>query len=690
MRTYTVALGLDGTKDSDTPLEDIGRNFWPQPVADTETALDDLWHAAVNGRGGFFSASDPDTFATELNSMLQQLAEETRRAAAAVTANSTQVEEGSLLYQASMQSGTWTGELRAHKINPETNAPSEQPLWEAGKKIDPSKHADRKIFTVTGYGTGKGAEFNANNLTGANQATLRGNPNLVNYLRGDKSNEGMADGKFRPRSTLLGDIVNSTPEHAGGRNFMFDLLPGSEGSSYPTWLEQRRRLDGTIFVGSNNGMLHAFNAKTGAEEFAYVPYNISHKLDKLAEHDYQHDYYVDGSPKAMDVYLNNGWKTILIGSTGLGGRSVFALDVSNPGGFNTNSVLWEYTHNDLGYGVNHPTIARLKNGKWYALFGNGYNSSSNIPKLFLVELSTGQATVVSASVSSGSGANGLADVTPVDLNGDRVTDVVYAGDLHGNMHKFDLTDVGNNLSASDVATSIIFTAADSSGRRQPITSRPEVSGHPDQGAVMVFFGTGQYFLDGDDIVGNSPQIQTFYGIVDRGGSAVTRSQLLEQTIVSEKEESYGGRTYQTRQISKNSNLEKSVNGWYLDLVIQAHPAIGERVVSASSVQGGRVRFMTFTPSDDPCGGGGINWLMEIDALSGAHFHKPIWDLSGDGKYDSSGGGARLGDGPPGSLSRSLTTEGGPNQLYPDAEGSQIGVDDAGSGADAGRQSWREL
>ena len=235
MRTFTVALGLHGTKDSKTKLETITTDFWPDPHqvgADVATRLDDLWHASINGRGGFFAASEPTTFGRELNNMLSRIVEENRRSAAAVTANSRQIEEGTLLYQARMTSGSWAGEFRAYEVDPATNEASLTPKWEAGKLIDPST---RKIFTILPSGVGK--EFTWSALKSGAPETLT--EDVVNYIRGDRSKEGTGAGKLRPRETLLGDIVNSTPEYVGGRNFMFNRLPGDEGATYKAWLSGR-------------------------------------------------------------------------------------------------------------------------------------------------------------------------------------------------------------------------------------------------------------------------------------------------------------------------------------------------------------------------------------------------------------------------------------------------------------------
>jgi len=467
---------------------------------------------------------------------------------------------------------------------------------------------------------------------------------LVAYLRGDTSNSGTYNPAFRSRNTVLGDIVNSNPAFVGTRDFGFKQIPGTEGTEYTnfrnTFAYQNR--SPAIYVGANDGMLHAFNADTGRELFAYVPNTVYPNLAALTDTNYAHQYYVNGSPRASDAYLSGAWKTILVGTPGAGGRSVFALDITKPSSFNASKVLWEITSaddSDLGYVLGQPTIARMNDGSWVALVGNGYNSANDHAILFIINLSNGSVQKIDTGVGSSSAQNGLSAPVPVDLDGDKITDVIYAGDLQGNMWKFDVTASNTNSwdvafkSGSPAQPAPLFTALDAGGAKQSITVRPAVGSHPD-GGVMVYFGTGKFFEVGDNIIPAIPQVNTFYAIRDTDNTVSGRSALQVQTIDYEKTNvAFGANVFDIRVVSNNTTDYTTQKGWYLDLKSPANGPEGERLVVDSLLRNGRIIFSTLIPAVDPCGFGGSGWLMEIDALNGARFADSVFDLDGDGLFD---------------------------------------------------------
>jgi len=288
----------------------------------------------------------------------------------------------------------------------------------------------------------------------------------------------------------------------------------------------------------------------------------------------------------------------------------------------------------LGLTMGQASVVRMANGQYVAVFGNGYNSNLGVAVLYFVDIATG-ALIKSITTEVG-GDNGLSTPIAIDENGDRIVDAIYAGDLLGNMWKFDVTDV--DPSNWDVAFSSggtpapLYAAKDSSNVTQPITAKPQVGNHPD-GGVMVYFGTGKYFETGDNIVGVSPQIQTFYGIRDDSSAVDDRSDLIEQTIDAEGVKG----DFDVRQTSENAVDYSAKDGWYMDLVTPPQPgtAVGERVVSFPLLRNGRIIFATLLPDDASCSFGGSSWLMELDALTGQRLELSPFDLTGDNEINLS-------------------------------------------------------
>lgn len=642
---FTVGLGVNGTLDPSTDLAGLeaGTTSWPQPSTTGSGAnIDDLWHAALNSRGDFFSAADPDTFADALTASLNSIVGRSS-SASAITSNSTRLDTDTNIYQARFDSSDWTGELYAYEIESDGSVGNQ--AWKATDNIPAA--ASRSIFTLNSNSS-NGVTFEWNSLSNAQKTDLDTNilgvddglgQDRLAYLRGDQSQELKNGGSFRNRSSVLGDIINSDPLFVGTPDYGYALLSGTEGTDYTTFRENTayKNRQGMLYFGANDGMLHALNADSGAEVFTYVPSFLFPELSDLTSPDYAHKYYVDGSARAGDAYINGVWRTVLLGSAGAGGRGIFALDVTYPGTFDAGDVMWEYTHADLGYTIGQPTIVRLNDDSWAALFGNGYNSDNHKAMLFLVDIETGNLIkAFDTEVGSSASPNGLATPVPVDIDGDRITDYVYAGDLHGNLWKFDL--IGSNPNQWEIAfkqgntPKPLFVAVDGSGNTQPITIRPAVGNHPDSGR-MVYFGTGKYIEIGDNVVGLNPQVQTFYGIWDNDNDQVDRGDLLEQTILAEIDATTAGLVSDVRAISNNTADWNSHDGWYLDLESPVSGAEGERVISAPLLRHGRIIFPTVIPSADVCDYGGSSWLMEMNALSGARLAYSVFDMNGDGKVD---------------------------------------------------------
>ncbi|QWZ81233.1 MULTISPECIES: pilus assembly protein [Aeromonas] len=633
---FTVGLGVNGTLNpaSGKPVS------WPSPYGSDAKKIDDLWHAAVNSKGNFFSAADPDTFAAALSSTLAQIAAR-NSSASSVTANATRLDSNTHIYQARYNSGDWSGQLVSIPLN--SDGTLGEIAWDAATLIpEPSA---RNIFTRQ---DGVGIPFRWDTLNVTNRALFNvagdnQGESRVAYLRGDRSGEQRNGGAFRNRSDLLGDIINSDPVYVGKRDYGYSSAAGltqTEREGYQAFLSSTAitRRPPMLYVGANDGMLHGFRVADGVERLAYIPSSLLGELNQLTRPNYSHRYYVDGTPRVGDAYLGSRWKSILLGSTGAGGKAVFAIDVTAPDNFTADKMQWEFTDSEMGVALAAPTLVRVKaDNKWVALVANGYNSTSQTARLFVLDLATGAIIKeIDTEVGSSSEPNGLSSPLPVDQDGDRVVDYVYAGDLHGNLWKFDLTDKNSAQWGSALKTGNkpkpLFQACNgscSAGTRQPITMRPLAIRHP-KGGVMVMMGTGSYFTNDDKLVPATPRLEAVYGIWDTGATVLS-SQLLQQSITHEFVANGTTIKFNVRVVSNRNVNYTSQKGWYLLLKSPSlSKGVGERAVSEMLYRHKRLIFNTLIPSADACDFGGRSWLMELDPISGARLTYSVFDVNGDG------------------------------------------------------------
>lgn len=681
MVTFGVGLGVTGSQDPTAAFQAVkdGTSInWVSPFGNNNGKLDDLLHAAVNSRGGFFSAADPDEFATKLTNVLDNIASQDSSSSSAV-ANTTRLDTDTLVYQAKFSPINWSGQLLAFTVPPTGIVDTDNPVWDADDEL-PS-HANRKILS-TKPGTG-GITFNWTQLSTAQKNLLHkdafgvtdnAGEARLNYLRGDTSQTGPASDPFRSRVTvgandadgfdLLGDIVNSDPIFVGTGDFGYGRptsgMTTTEKSAYNTFRSQTSYINRKkmIYIGANDGMMHGFDAQTGKELFAYVPNALFPKLSALTSDSYSHDYYVDATPHMGDAYINNNWKTVVTSTLGAGGRAIFAIDATDPGSVGAGDVMWEVEADDndntlkhMGYMLGKPQIVRVyAQDKWVALVGNGYNSADHKAVLFVIDVKDGSVIkAIDTGVGSAAAPNGLGTPLAADLNSDRIVDTVYAGDLHGNLWKFDLS---GNVNQWDVAIKQgnnlkpLYQACDGASctatNMQPITTQPTIAPNTDAGGVMVLFGTGQYFTNSDAQVSASPRTEAFYGIYDCGaqsnsncGDTVTRSELVQQSIILEDDR---GTTDLGDDIRVTSDLDvtisNSVKGWFLELIPPAaSDGGGERVVANPILVNNVVLFVTFVPDSNPCNFGGSSWLMEINPTTGARMPHPVLDSNNDGVID---------------------------------------------------------
>lgn len=642
---YTVGFGVEGKLNADNPtltnseiLQGItdGTIVWPNPSSDDAAKLDDLWHAAVNSRGGFFNASNPTEFVNALNATLKEI-ESYTGSYSIVSANTTSLSANSAIYQGGFLSG-WIGRLYKYSLNETTGVVSDTPV----RATTPAAN-NRNIYTWGNDGTA--TSFQWTNLSDEQKARLNTNPDSgltdgngedrLNYLRGIQSSEQQNGGSFRNRklpagtqgSAILGDIINSSPSYVSNEDYGYgdktSKLTTVEKTSYAAFNKSTR--DPMVYVGANDGMLHAFDAESLEEKFAVIPSVAFTNLNLLTSTDYAHEYYVDGTPIIGDAYFNSSWKTILLGSTGNGGKSIFAIDITDPSQMNASKLMWQFDTsngtyaNDMGYSIPHPSIVRLHNGKFAAIVSNGYSSVSGHAVLFIIDIQNG--SVIRKIDTNVGSDNGLSSPAPVDVNNDKITDFVYAGDLKGNIWKFDLT----STDPDSWTFSKLFTActADtcSDSNRQPITTKPEIIRNP-KGGYNVLFGTGSYFSTTDN---TASRIETIYGVRDTGTTALTRTSLLRQKIVAE--------TNSYRVISDTQVNYASYNGWYLPLVYpdNSTTASGERVINDVVLSNQKLIVTTTIPSAaSSCDSGGQSWLMELDPINGSRLSYVVLDTNGDG------------------------------------------------------------
>ena len=535
----------------------------------------------------------------------------------------------------------------------------------------------------------------------ANLTAISANgPDLVKYLRGDRANESPNGKQWRKRSSLLGDIVNAAPAYLGPPSALYpdvwmdadvsnpNATAAEDGYPYSTFRSVNSTRKGLLLAGANDGMLHAFEAAvwnssankwvdgSGKEVFAYVPGSVLLRTDKrattgstladVANTNYgsspPHRYFVDGSPTVGDAFFGTAkaWRSVVVSGLGGGGQAVFALDVTSPSAVAdldvVKKVLWEYTDlddPDLGNTFSQPNIIRIldnKKGRWVALFGNGFNSdfpdgaaSSGEGKLIALNIEDGK--FVNAWFTN-STSRGLATAVPIDTNGDFTADYAYAGDLDGNLWRFDLSSFNSK-------GTLIYQALDANGNPQPITTRPSVARHPEHSGVLVYFGTGKY-LETTDASASNQNTQTFYAIWDQdpaksgqvpsatrpsGGNPNPNSSLLQQSILEEVTGA-DGLSYRVTTDNlidwKVSSTQGQHLGWFMDLLnTQSNNPnnYGERQVSDSIVRGGKAIFTTLIPDADACAFGGGGWLMELDAASGGHPKYAVFDINKNGVFD---------------------------------------------------------
>lgn len=658
MVTFGIGLGANGSIPFNATNRDqlfAGTLQWPVPISNDITAIDDLWHASINGHGDYFSARNPAALQTALNKALTNIITRTGSASAVTVSNPNPTPAGDTAFASAYNSGNWSGDVAAYNVDLTTGRVIKSPpVWAttAQAQLDAQDWTKRAVGTYSGSaGTPfTFAAISATQKLALNSPTIPPGPTdaptVIDFLRGDRSNEDLAQTTqsqksriYRARAHVLGDIINSAPLFVG------PSIVNYADSGYSTFASTNSSRSKMLYQGANDGMLHALDATTGAERWAYVPgilvdapvgATTSTLVNLSSKDSFSHKYYVDGTPVAGDIDTSNttgaaggGWISLLVGGLNKGGRGYYALDVTTPppiGAAVTDAAVagyakWEFPNNatsaatksNIGYSYGKPVIVKTKATGWVVLVTSGYNNGTDtggdgVGHLFVLNAATGALLKdIPTGVGSKTDPSGLAQIAAYALDStvDNTTDFAYGGDLKGNLWRFDLS--GGAIANWGVTK--LATLVDSLGVPQPITTTPQLA--LINTTRMVYVGTGEYLgsLDVPGVVGanaSATQQQTFYGVKDNLSASplITplRSNLVKQTLTI---------TGKTATSSANPVDLTSTSGWYVDL-----PNTNERSVTDPALALGAIGFTTNIPSTDVCIPGGDSWFYVIDYKTG--------------------------------------------------------------------------
>ena len=533
---------------------------WPKPADNTSANLDDLWHAAVNGRGNYFQALNANALRTGISTVLASVNAQVASASASATSSPNVTQTDNQIFSTTYETNTWSGSVFAQTIDPVTGNVNPTIQWQADQLLisQVSSASDtRNIVTLdTSGAASKVKPFLFGNLTateqpyftnvcsaGARQAPQPAGPllsqcsslgsgdlsnanagsQLVGYLRGWQGNEGLS---FRDRilidpitgattNTVLGDTINAKPVFV--RNPVLSYIDAVT-PSYTTFATANANRAPRVYVAANDGMLHAFDGNTGVESWAYVPRFLMPGLYALADFQYSsiHRYFVDGSPETFDVFDTSAsaWKTILIGGAGGGGRGFYAIDITdpvNPKGlweFCNDSTLCGTSDADLGFAWGNPIVGkRSSDGKWVAVLSSGLNNvntGSGIGNFYVLDVITGQLlNKVSTSVGTVTNPSGLMKMAAFYNSAltDATMQFVYAGDQLGNLWRLDLGTPSSGTCAapaSGTAPCVSHMATLTDGTT-PTRFQP-ITTRPSLTTIgssrVIYVGTGRYLGDG--------------------------------------------------------------------------------------------------------------------------------------------------------------------------------------------------
>ncbi len=658
MVTHTLGLGANGLlhyrEDYETATDGDFRRIvdgaldWPDPIyAIGPERIDDLWHAAVNGGGRYFSARTPEALASALAATIAQI--RTSSAAASASATSSQVPTvgDNLLFSSRYRSLYWDGDLDARRINLSNGSISATVEWSAAARLaqrvgDASD--ERRIYIPPAAGGPVLRPFRWGELTATEQRWFAapcaatpawrqctqlteaqkvqaGGVNLVNYLRGQRGFEDRPEHRlrlFRAREQVLGAPINAQPLYVGPPAFRY------ADANYADFRDQvaaaRERM---VYLAANDGMLHAVDAASGDERWAFIPAGVLPQLRRSADTAFAAGfrYLLDGTPVAGDICASapaspcssREWRTVLVGGLGVAGREYYALDITDP---ERPAYLWRFSVADdieLGYALGQPVITQRPDGRWVVILTSGYNNvdpGSGRGMLFVLDAASGELLArIDTGVGSTAQPAGLAQLNAwIDNVLDNTAARLYGGDLLGNVWRFDLS--GGSTPAD--ARAVLLARLVRNGVPQPVTTRPELSRvHAGgQSISVVTVGTGRY-LGMSDMEDKSVQsIYTFRDNLSSSGWGDLRSQsnVIRQQLSADDA--------QARSVTRHPVDWLTDVGWYLDLDTRADS--GERMVLAPQQQLGQLHLITNVPDNNACRPHAESWLYVLQYLDGSY------------------------------------------------------------------------
>lgn len=741
----------DPSNTSKNPYNTKGNPFYQD---DLTTANKYVWEdtdtrtSRVGEANTYYLQSDARGVLSAFNDIFARASTAARSIAGGAIQSKNLTQAGDTIYQGTFDTSDWSGDLLAIPVNVSSSnvvSIGTTNTWTAATQLAvlTAPATSRKIYVGNSGATQNPVAVaftwatieqslmdSLNKLSPTASADGLGQDRL-NFLRGDKSKEGS---QFRTRSKLLGDIINSGVVYSGAPTKTIN------DADYSTFYASNKDRTAAVFVGANDGMLHAFNGGTGDELFAYIPSWLGSKLSALTSTTYanNHQSYVDGTPAVAEAQVGSAWKTVLVSGTGAGGKGVFALDVTTPASFTASNVLWEFTNADdadLGNITGRPQILKLRTSaygatptyKWFAVFGSGVNnyvdsggifSATGNPALFILDLNktAGSAWALGTNyykitlpVSIANKATGLINFRAA-LGAAKEVTQIFMGDLHGNLWKLDFSLLGvsdwnmGKLSYFLQGTSNnpipMFIAKDTAGGVQPITAAPTIVYGPVVDSAYILFGTGKYLESSDK---SNTATQSAYMVYDNAKktldsspastatSAISSRLRLKSGSVDTSNGVVTVPAFTVGRATTNTDTTNPRSGWVFDF-----PFSKERQISSSTVFGSKIIVGSLIPggsSGSSCsasGGGGNQYTIDILSGNGTSVGSSVGiqgeplvaEITGLTTYSSACGSVRCGDG---RRIKTITSQ----VLQQGSDGIAVGTTQTKT-LSVGRLTWRQI
>jgi type IV pilus assembly protein PilY1 len=649
-----------------------------------------LSDAASYGQGKYYQATDSLGLNNALSSALSEITSKAGSGGSGVTSGTT-LSSGSSYFQTSYDPKDWRGTIKSFGFTSGGTVNTGAVQWTTDRTIVPGTTAPTfqswntlsNTAVTLAYGS-----FSPTQQASLSQSLPSGitGSDLVEWSKGTNKTG------LKVRSVLLGDIINSPLVLASPVDKTASDLLGD--STYSTYLNTKAtNMSASLVVNANDGFVNVINSTNGVRRYAYMPSSVLPSLRYIADPAYingvSHKYLVDGQIGVFDAQYSGAWKTLVIGGTGAGGKTFYALQLFDASLGNAFKALWEIAapttpntanvFNDLGYAYARPEVARLADGRWAAFISNGYGSNSGVAALYVVDVRDGS-LIKKIVVDSTETTNGLSSVK-LRVNSQNVVQAAYGGDLKGRLWKFDLSATAPDTWGIAFSGKPLFTTA--GGATQPITAQPLLADSA-LGGREVFVGTGKLNETADK---TNKDLQAFYAVwdADGGSGQITVASLQAQAVTGV----FAGSADQFITTSQNDVTYPAEKGWYLPLVYN-NALTGERVINQASLVLGRIVFTTASvDTTDPCASFGTGKLVELDAFSGKMLNYAVLDTNGDGVVDSvdmvSSGVVSTGGIP----SLNAIINGGTGKIINDSSGSIKTLAEKGGGGSR-RIMWRQI